>query len=155
MSPDPCLQGKVVTPTENHTGTFMISCKAASKALKAEISSPHLTTHFVFCFYSRLCWHNLNAVHRPPEIESALTSFSALTLLVWQQEGHSTCKKAECWDVGVVICLGGVQICIWPSRMPLPSLSLAPVNADWFYLPGFTFLVQAHLGSPRQNPEEP
>ena len=23
----------------------------------------------------------------------------------------------------------------------------------WFYLPGFTFLVPAHLGSPRQNPE--
>jgi len=27
------------------------------------------------------------------------------------------------------------------------SLSLAPVNPDWFYLPGFTFLVPAHLGT--------
>jgi len=24
--------------------------------------------------------------------------------------------------------------------------SLAPVNPDWFYLPGFTFLVLAHPG---------
>jgi len=35
--------------------------------------------------------------------------------------------------------------------MPLP-LSLAPVNADWFYLPGFTFLVPAHPGSPGESP---
>ena len=32
------------------------------------------------------------------------------------------------------------------------SLSLAPVNPDWFYLPGFTFLVPAHPDSPGQNP---
>jgi len=32
-------------------------------------------------------------------------------------------------------------------------LSLAPVNPDWFYLPGFTFLILAYLGSPGQNPE--
>jgi len=29
--------------------------------------------------------------------------------------------------------------------------SLAPVNPDWFYVPGFTFLVPAHPGSPGQN----
>jgi len=48
---------------------------------------------------------------------------------------------------------GKVQICIWPSWCHCQSLSLAPVNLDWFYLPGFTFLVPAHLGSPGQNPE--
>jgi len=32
------------------------------------------------------------------------------------------------------------------------SLSLAPVNPDWFYLPGFTLLVSAHLGSPGHSP---
>jgi len=26
--------------------------------------------------------------------------FSALTLLVWQQEGHLACKKTGCWFVG-------------------------------------------------------
>jgi len=41
--------------------------------------------------------------------------FSALTLLVGPQEGHPTCKKTEWWGAGVVICLGEVQICIWPS----------------------------------------
>jgi len=43
-----------------------------------------------------------------------------------------------------------VQICIWPNWCHCHSLSLAPVNPDWFYFPGFTFLVPAHLGSPRQ-----
>jgi len=28
----------------------------------------------------------------------------------------------------------------------------APLNPDWFYLPGFTFLVLAHPGSPGQSP---
>jgi len=45
-----------------------------------------------------------------------------------------------------------VQICIWPSWCHCQSLSLATVNSDWFYLPGFTFLVPAHLGSPGQSP---
>ena len=36
---------------------------------------------------------------------------------------------------------GEVQICIWPSRCHSHSLSLAPVNPDWFYLSG--------SGSPR------
>ena len=30
---------------------------------------------------------------------------------------------------------------------------MAAVNPNWFYLPGFTFLVLAHPGSPGQNPE--
>jgi len=32
-----------------------------------------------------------------------------------------------------------VQTCIWPSRCHCQSLSLAPVNPDWFYLPGLPF----------------
>jgi len=32
-------------------------------------------------------------------------AFSALTLLVGQQEGHPTCKKTEWWGAGVVVCL--------------------------------------------------
>jgi len=39
-------------------------------------------------------------------------------------------------DVGMVI-WDEVQISIWPSRCHCHSLSLAPVNPDWFYLPGF------------------
>ena len=49
----------------------------------------------------------------------------------------------------------GSNRCMWPSICHCHSLSLAPVNPDWFYLPGFTFLVPAHPGSPGQNLEEP
>jgi len=31
--------------------------------------------------------------------------FSALTLLVGQQEGHPVCKKTEWWGAGVDICM--------------------------------------------------
>jgi len=75
-------------------------------------------------------------------------------LLVGWQEGHLASKKLNWWDVGMVV-WGEVQINMWPSRCHCHSLSLAPVNPDWFYLPEFTVLVPAHLGSPRQNPEEP
>jgi len=57
-------------------------------------------------------------------------AFSALTLLVGQQERHSACKK--------------LRMLVW--------LSLAPVNPDSFYFPGFTFLVPAHSGSAGQIP---
>jgi len=56
----------------------------------------------------------------------------------------------RCWHGYSV--WGEVQICIWPSWCHSHSLSLAPVNPDCFYSPGFTFLVPAHLGSPRHSP---
>ena len=42
-------------------------------------------------------------------------AFSALTLLVWWQEGHPACKKQS---GGVLVWLSvwsKVQTCIWPS----------------------------------------
>jgi len=78
-------------------------------------------------------------------------AFSASTLLVGQQEGHPACKKLS---GGMLVIWDGVQTCMWPSRWLCHSLSLAPVNRDWFYLPGFYLLVPAHPGSPRQFPEE-
>jgi len=41
-----------------------------------------------------------------------------------------------------------------PADASATHYSLAPVNPDWFYLPGFTFPVQAHLGSLGQSPGE-
>jgi len=35
-----------------------------------------------------------------------IVNCSALTLLVWQQEGLLACKKTEWWDAGMVTCLG-------------------------------------------------
>jgi len=40
-----------------------------------------------------------------------------------------------------------VQICIWPRWCHCHSLSLAPVNPDWSYLPGCVFYLSA-AGSP-------
>jgi len=41
-------------------------------------------------------------------------SFSALTLLVGQQERHPACKKTEWW-VGGMIVWSEAQTCIWPG----------------------------------------
>jgi len=57
-----------------------------------------------------------------------------------------------CWHDYVWV---KVQICIWTSWCHRHSLSLAPVNLDWFYLPSFTSLVLAHLISLGQNPRGP
>jgi len=54
------------------------------------------------------------------------------------------------------LCLGqGVDLHIAQLMTRCHSLSHAPVNPDWFYLPGFTFLVPAHPGNPGQNPRGP
>jgi len=50
-----------------------------------------------------------------------------------------------CWHG---ICLGEVQIYIWPSWCHCRSLSLAPVNPDWFCQNGSAFLVPAYPGCP-------
>jgi len=79
-------------------------------------------------------------------------AFSALTLLVGRQEGHQACKKLSSGMLAW-LCLGQGADLHMAQLMPLPltTPSLAPVNPDWFYLPGFTFLVPAHPGSPGQN----
>jgi len=59
-----------------------------------------------------------------------------MTLLVGQQEGHPACNKMS---GGVLVRLSvwvKVQIYIWTSWYHCHSLSLAPVNPDWFYLSG-------------------
>ena len=38
-------------------------------------------------------------------------AFSALTLLVWRQEGHPACKNLEWWGAGVVIS-GARCVCV-------------------------------------------
>ena len=46
--------------------------------------------------------------------------FSALTLLVGQQEGHPACKKTEWWGSGMVICLERGADLHMAQLMPLP-----------------------------------
>jgi len=71
-------------------------------------------------------------------------AFSALTLLVGQQEGHPACKKTEWWGAGVVICLEQVADLHMAQLMPLP-LTVSCFSKIQI---GSTFLVLAHLGSP-------
>jgi len=50
----------------------------------------------------------------------ALFAFSALMLLVGQQEGHPACKKTERWGAGMVICLERGADLHMAQLMPLP-----------------------------------
>ena len=64
--------------------------------------------------------------------------FNALMLLVGWQEGHPACKNGADLHMAQLIPLPLTISCFSKSRL--------------VYLPGFTFWVPAHLGSPRQNP---
>ena len=75
-------------------------------------------------------------------------AFSALTLLVGRQEGHLACKKTEWWGAGVVICLERDADLHMAQLMPLP-LTVSCFSKIQI---GFTFLVPAHVGSPRKGP---
>jgi len=72
------------------------------------------------------------------------SAFSALTLLVGREEGHPACKKTERWGAGVVICLERLADLHMAQLMPLP-LTISCFSKIQI---GFTFLVQAHPGSP-------
>jgi len=65
-------------------------------------------------------------------IKNINNAFSALMLFIWRQEKHLACKKTEWWDVGMVICLRWDADLHMPSWCHCHSLSLAPVNPDWF-----------------------
>ena len=73
-------------------------------------------------------------------------AFSALTLLVGRQEGHSACKKTEWWGAGMVICLERGAGFHMSQLIPLP-LTVSCFGKiqipDWFYLSG--------TGSPGQR----
>ena len=72
-------------------------------------------------------------------------SFSALTLLVGRQEGHPAYKKLT----------GGVLawLSVW-SKVHMAQLMPLPLTVSCFskIQIGFTFLVLAHLGSPKKGP---
>ena len=79
-----------------------------------------------------------------------LNVFSALTLLVGWQEGHPACKKLS----------GGYwHGYLTGTRCRFAYGTADPTATDCLLLHeiqigfGFTFLVPAHPGSPRQNPE--
>ena len=50
-----------------------------------------------------------------PLISGYICAFSALTLLVGQQEGHPACKKLSGGVLAWLSVWSEVQTCIWPS----------------------------------------
>ena len=56
-------------------------------------------------------------------------AFSALTLLVGQQEGHPACKKLSGGMLAWLSVWSYVQSCVWPSWCHCHSLSLASVKS--------------------------
>ena len=56
-------------------------------------------------------------------------AFSALTLLVGQQEGHPACKNLSGGVLARLSVWSEVQTCIWPSWCHCHSLSLASVKS--------------------------
>ena len=70
-------------------------------------------------------------------------AFSALTLLVGQQEGHPACKKLSggCWH-GICLEQGADLHMAQLMQLPLTISCSSKIQI------GFTFLVLAHLGSP-------
>jgi len=59
-------------------------------------------------------------------------------LLTGHQEGCPACKKLSDRMLLWLSVWGEVQICIWLSWCNCHSLSLAPLNRDWFYLSGIS-----------------
>ena len=89
------------------------------------------------------CWRDSTGAF------SALSDFSALMLLVGQQEGHPACKKnLEWWGTGMVICLER------DADLHMAQLMALPLTVSCFskIQIGFTFLVPAHPGGPGKGP---
>ena len=79
--------------------------------------------------------------------QMTICAFSALTLLVGRQEGHPACKKQEWWGTGVVVCLERGADLHMAQLMPLP-LTVSCFSKIQI---GFTFLIPAHMCSPRKR----
>ena len=89
------------------------------------------------CFCCSSSWQLLFA-----DIRDVSKAFSALTLLVGQQEGHPAVKKLSSEVLAWLSVWSEVQTCIWPRWCHCHSLSLASVKSR---------LVPAHPGSPGQR----
>jgi len=55
-------------------------------------------------------------------------AFSALTLLVGRQEGHSACKKTEWWGAVMIICLERGADLHLAQLMPLPLTVFSKIH---------------------------
>jgi len=139
-----CWQGSMLQSIERYM-------KQAIVDKEPSVSSAALTSSLVtIAISSHLISSSLPFVTLPPgRVPSVVMSMSVCVSVClflfpsvlwrcWLGDRKSIwpVKKLEWWDASVVICLGSGQICIWLSWCHCHSLSLAPVNPDWFYLSG-------------------
>jgi len=68
-------------------------------------------------------------------------AFSALMLLVGQQDGHLACKKTKCWDAGMVMCQGHGADLHMAQLMPL-QLTISCSSKSRLVLPFWCWLTQ-------------
>ena len=109
-----------------------------------------VTFHMVFSFtHWRFVFSKTRCLDKPFAFELYFhVAVSALTLLVGRQEGHPACKKTLEWcSTGMVICLEQDADLHMAQLMPLP-LTVSCFSKIQI---GFTFLVQAHPGSPAKK----
>ena len=100
---------------------------------------------FVYCASRTVsCGNTVHCYQFLSVVSLQSFAFSALKLLVGQQEGHPACKKTEWWGAGVVVCLERGADLHMAQLMPLPLTVFCFSKIQI----GFTFLVPAHLGSP-------
>jgi len=151
MCRSPC-EGKTLPTTSNSN---KLNTAEATKRLRLLQQQPFYSPFFFVHYpgepvpeerftHSHLCWSSTILYQLPLS--------SALTLLVGHQEGHPACKKLSSGVLAWLSVWGEEQICIWPSWCHCHSLSLAPVNPDWFYHNGSAFLVPTYLGCPEERP---
>jgi len=89
------------------------------------------------CLYSRctICYQPVHVgsntlfQQNSPFLDGSDYAFSALTLLVGQQEGYPACKKLSGRVLTWLSVWCEVQTCIWHSWCHCHSLSLAPVKS--------------------------
>ena len=68
----------------------------------------------LFCFRNLLTLFYCVRAY-PRILRSCISTFSALTLLAGQQEGHPACKKLSGGVLAWLSVWSEVQTCIWPS----------------------------------------
>jgi len=92
--------------------------------------------------------HASHAIHRGPHSTGLICCGFVLNLFV----KHVNNKSNE-WSLSLTVhvCAKSRQLFVCVARCCQYWQILSPGEyTDWFYLPGLTFLVPAHAGSPRQ-----
>ena len=123
--------------TDTNKNKAVIDCRLCPQCCQLESYFKHtsFSWHYIQrSAFSALCLQCFDAV----------CAFSALKLLVGQQEGHPACKKLSGGMLVWLSVWSEVQTCTRPQLMPLPLT----VTCFSKIQTGFTFLVPAHLDSP-------